>query len=118
MSQLNWFWIGIALTAPFAAGALVAFPFWRGAQPIFGNIVGSVVIFGAGVGFIMREHVELDRLVQGCLDRGTTCWPDPSPFTRYAIYAFIALFEVMVLFTVSIRVESARRRQQYAPEWR
>lgn len=118
MTSLNWFWIAIALTVPGLAGALIAYPFWRTGQPIFGNIVGSVIVFGTAIGLIMREHVELDRVVQACIERGVTCWPEPSPFTRYAIYAFIALFQVMALFTISIRVDQSRRRQPYAPEWR
>jgi hypothetical protein len=118
VTGLNWFWIALALMLPLPAAVLVAFPFWRTSQPIFGNIVGSVVIFGTAIALIMREHVELDRVVQGCLDRGVTCWPEPSAFSRFAIYAFMALFEVMVLFTVSVRVESRRRRRGYDPEWR
>ena len=46
------------------------------------------------------------------------CWPDPSAFARYAIYAFIALFEVIMLFSVSLKVETKVRRRGYAPEWR
>jgi hypothetical protein len=34
------------------------------------------------------------------------------------IYAFIGLFQVIVLFTVSVQVESALRRRRYDPEWR
>lgn len=37
---------------------------------------------------------------------------------RYAVYAFIALFEVMILFSVSLKVEGRIRRRGYAPEWR
>jgi hypothetical protein len=118
VTGLNWFWIVIALVVPPIAGGGVAYPIWRMGQPIFGNIVGSGVIFAAAVGLIMREHVELDRLVRNCLDQATTCWPDPSAFTRFAIYAFIGLFQVIVLFTVSVRVETALRRRHYDPEWR
>ena len=118
MAELNWFWIALALTLPLLAGGLLAFPFWRMSQPIFGNIAGSVVIFAAAIGLIMREHVELDSVVQRCLDQGTTCWPEPSAFTRFAIYAFIALFQVIVLFSVSVRVEAKLRRRGYDPEWR
>jgi hypothetical protein len=118
VSGLDWLWIALALIVPPVAAVLVAFPFWRMGQPIFGNIVGSVVIFGAAIAFIMREHVKLDRVVQACLDRGVTCWPDPSAFTRFAIYAFIGLFEVIVLFSLSVRVEAQLRRRGYDPEWR
>jgi hypothetical protein len=116
--QLNWPYIALAMTAPPLIGGLLAFPFWRMGQPIFGNIVGSIVIFGAAIALIMREHVELDAIVQRCLAQGATCWPEPSAFTRFAIYAFIGLFEVIVLFTLSIRVDMKFRRRLYAPEWK
>ena len=54
----------------------------------------------------MREHAELDRVVQACIEQGTTCWPTPSAFTRFALYAFIALAQVIALFTISVSVES------------
>ena len=62
--------------------------------------------------------VELDRLTRMCLDSGFVCWPEPSAFMRYAIYAFIALVEVFALFTLSLRVEQRIRNRDYAPEWR
>jgi hypothetical protein len=116
--ELNWFWIAVALAAPTLLGGLVAFPVWLRGEPILGNLAGTTVIFGAAVALIMRERVELDRAAQACLDQGFVCWPDPAPFTRYAIYAFIALLEVIVLFLVSLRVEAKIRRRGYDPEWR
>lgn len=118
MNELSWSWIAVALTVPGIAGGLVALPIWLRGEPIFGNLAGTAVIFSAAVGFILRERLQLERLAQQCLDQGYTCWPDPSAFTRYAIYAFIALFEVMVLFSVSLKVEEKVRRRGYAPEWR
>ncbi len=115
---MNWFWIGLALTVPPLLGGLIAVPFWRSGQPILGNLAGTVVIFGAALALMLREHVELDRVAQACLDQGYTCWPDPSAFTRFGIYAFIALFEVIGLFSLSLRVEAKLRRRGYAPEWR
>jgi hypothetical protein len=67
---------------------------------------------------IWREHVELDRIVQACLDAGHTCWPEPSAFTRFAIYAFIGLIQVFTVFMLSLRVEERIRLRQYSPEWR
>jgi hypothetical protein len=116
--ELSWFWIALALIVPTLAGGLVAFPFWLKGEPIFGNIAGTAVIFGGAVALIMRERVELDRLARGCLDQGFVCWPEPSAFTRFAIYAFIALFEVIALFSLSLRVETKIRRRRYDPEWR
>ena len=118
INELNWLWIAIALIAPMIVGLLVAWPIWLTAQPILGNIAGTIVIFGAAIGFIMREHAELDRIVSACIEHGTTCWPTPSAFTRFAVYAFIGLAQVIALFTISISVETRQRRRAYAPEWR
>jgi hypothetical protein len=82
------------------------------------NIAGSVAIFGAALLLIIRESVAIDQLTRVCLDAGRTCFPNPSGFTRYAIYAFIALFDVFALFTVSLSVEHRVRRRGYDPEWR
>ena len=108
----------MAMTVPGVVGGLVAWPIWLKGEPIFGNLAGTAVVFGSAVGLILRERVEIERLTLQCLDQGYTCWPDPSAFTRYAIYAFIALFEVMILFSVSLKVEEKVRRRGYAPEWR
>jgi hypothetical protein len=53
-----------------------------------------------------------------CIDAGYTCWPVPGAFVRYSIYAAIALIEVVVLFSWSLRVERQMRNRHYAPEWR
>jgi hypothetical protein len=115
---MSWFWIAVALTVPILFGGLIAFPVWLKGEPILGNLAGTAVIFGAAIALIMRERVELDRAAQACLEQGYVCWPDPAAFTRYAVYSFIALFEVMVLFSVSLRVEARIRRRGYDPEWR
>jgi hypothetical protein len=115
---LSWGWIAVMATASPLAGTLAAIPVWRARQMILGNIVGTLVIFGTAVALIMREHVVLDRATQACLDAGFTCWPVPSAFTRFAIYAFLGLIEVFGLFAVSLRVEQRIRDRDYAPEWR
>jgi hypothetical protein len=117
MNGLRWFWITVALTVPPVAGVLAAVPFWRTRQMTFGSIVGTAVIFGSAMGLILREYVELDHLVQECLDAGAVCWPEPSAFTRFAIYAFIGLVEVFGLFTMSLKMEERARRRNYAREW-
>lgn len=105
-------------TVPLVGGHAVAYPLWRKGQAIFGNIIGTGVMFTSAFALILREHTVLDRIVQRCLDAGVPCWPEPAPFTRYAIYAFIALAEVFILFSVSLRVEERIRNRDYAPEWR
>jgi hypothetical protein len=116
--QLNWYWIALELTATPALGALVAFPFWRKGGMIFGNIAGTVIILGSAFALIFREHFELDVIVQRCLEEGLVCWPEPSAFTRFAIYASIGMVEVFILFSVSLIVEKRLRDRDYAPEWR
>ena len=118
MDALSWDWIALELTAVPIAAALVAYPFWRKEQFVFGNIVATAVIFAAGIALILREHVELDRIVQACLESGNVCWPQPGAFTRFAVYAGIALLEVFLLFSTSLRVEHRMRSREYAPEWR
>ena len=118
MNQLNRHYIALALTVPPLVGLLVAFPYWWKGRMTFGNIVATGVVFASSIGLILREYVELDRIAQACIDDGTVCFPVPSAFTRFAIYAFIGLFEVIVLFSLSLFVEERARRRQYAPEWR
>ena len=104
-------------TAPPVVGLLVAYPCWKKRQPILGNLAGTAVIFGSALALILRESAELDGISRRCLDAGYYCFPSPSAFSRYAIYAFIALFEVIALFSVSLKVEARLRRRGYAPEW-
>jgi hypothetical protein len=115
---LNWYWISIMATAPLLAGLIVGYLFWRSGDSIFGNLAATGIIFTSAFGMIWREHLHIDRIVKDCLDAGNPCWPEPAPFTRYAIYAFIGLFEVFVVFWTSLRVEERIRNRDYAPEWR
>ncbi len=117
MTGLSWGWIVLAATVPPFVGFLLSVPFWRKGQAIFGSILGTAVIFASAIGLILREYAVLDRLTQACFDAGTVCFPDPSAFTRFAIYAFIALLEVFGLFTASLIVEERIRRRNYAREW-
>jgi hypothetical protein len=115
---LNWPWILLAVMLPLPIALLVAWPIWRSGQTVLGNLAGTGVLFGTAVVLMMREHAELVRIVQACIEQGITCWPTPSAFTRFALYAFVALAQVIVLFTISISVEDNRRRKRFAPQWR
>jgi hypothetical protein len=117
VNGLNWFWISIMATAPLAGALLVGWLLWRSRQITLGNVAGTGVIFGAAFGLIMREYVEIDRIVTACFDAGDVCFPTPSAFTRFAVYAFIGLVEVFILFAVSLRSEERVRRRGYAKEW-
>lgn len=118
MNGFNWYWIGWQLTAAPLLGFLLTLPFWRKAEMIFGNIMGSAAILVWALALIFREYVEIDRTVQACIDAGRTCWPEPSAFARFAAYASIGLGEVFVLFAVSLAVERRIRNRDYAVEWR
>ena len=118
MNELSWRWIALLVTLAPPLGLLVAYPFWRRRETVFGNLVGTAAIFATAMALIMRESVEITRVTQACLDAGYSCWPEPSAFTRYAIYAFVALIEVFVVFALSLRVENKIRDRDYAPEWR
>src|SRR5918993_398261 len=111
VTGLSWNWILFMGSVPLVVALIVGYPFWRRSEPIFGNIFGTGIIFSCAFGMIWREHVTIDHIVQQCLDQGTTCWPEPAAFTRFAIYAFIGLAEVFVLFMLSLRVEERARRR-------
>jgi hypothetical protein len=118
VNGLNWYWIIIQLAVPLVLGVLVSIPFWRKSDFIFGNVIGSGVILAWAIGLIFREYIEVDRAVQACLEAGTTCFPTPSAFARFAIHASIGLGEVFLLFTLSLPVERRILNRGYAAEWR
>jgi len=119
MPGLAWGWIALMLLGPLPAGALLALPVWRRRETILGNLLGTLVIFGAAFALIFRESAALDVARVDCFAAGfVTCWPIPSPFARYTIYAAIGLLEVVALFIISLIVEKRIRERDYAPEWR
>jgi len=119
MTDLSWTWIAVMAVVPLPAGVLVAAPVWRRREFILGNIAGTFVIFGVAFALIFRESAMLNVLRQQCFDAGgIICWPTPSAFARYAIYATIGLVEVVILHFVSLSAERRIRERDYAPEWR
>lgn len=119
VDQLNWVRIALMALAPLPVGVLVATPIWRKQETILGNLAGSGVIFGTAIVLILKESTELDAFTTSCLQAGfSDCFPTPSGFTRYGIYAFLGLAEVIALFLFSLRVERQIRDRGDAPEWR
>jgi hypothetical protein len=117
VTGLNWDWIALGLTVPPVLGLLAAIPLWRKDYYIFGNIAGTVLIFASALALIFREYVEIDIAMTACFAEDTICFPQPSAFTRFGIYAAIGLIEIFVLFALSLNVERRRRRRGYAREW-
>jgi hypothetical protein len=118
VNELNWQWIALGAAVPAVVSVLAAVPFWRKDQMILGNVAGTVVLLGAALGLILREHSEIDVATKACLDAGATCFPEPGAFTRFAIYASIGVLESALLFSLSLVIERRRRARDYAPEWR
>jgi hypothetical protein len=119
MNELSWDWLALMAALPLPVALLVAVPIWRRREPILGNLAGSAVILGTALAMISRESAALDRLRAACFNDGyAICWPTPSAFMRYAMYASIGLVEVIVLFVASLGVEKRIRERDYAPEWR
>ena len=117
-AHLNWEWIAVMMLAPLPVALLVAWPIWRVGQTVLGSLAATIVTFGMAIATIGREYSELQRVTSACIDANTTCWPTPSAFTRFAIYAGIGLCQVFVVFQLGLMYESRRRSQAYAPEWR
>jgi hypothetical protein len=118
MNHLNWRYIVFASVVPPLAGLIVAFPFWRKRRMTLGNIFATALIFATSIGLILREYAEIDKITTECLDNGIPCFPVPSAFTRFAIYAFIGLLQVIAFFSLSLVVDERIRRRDYSPEWR
>lgn len=118
MHGLNWGWIALLAAAPPVVAIGVAWVGWRDQQIVLGNLAGTFVIFASAFATIMRERIEIDRYMQACADSAFACIVEPPPFTRFAVYAFVALVEVFAVFLWSLRVERHQRNRQYAPEWR
>lgn len=118
MTELNWHWIALGIAVPPVVGLTCAWPLWRKEQMIFGNIFATTIIFAASLALIFREYVDIDKMTQACIDQGTYCFPQPSAFARFAIYAAIGLLEIFAVFYLSLKVEARMRRRYYSPEWR
>lgn len=116
---MNWYWIGVAATAPLIAALIVAYPLWRRGQSTFGSTAASMLVFVTGSLMIAREYAELERLTEQCVaETGFECVFDPSPFSRFAVYAGIALLQAFAVFLIGIKADERKRSRDYAPEWR
>jgi hypothetical protein len=117
MNDFNWASIAMVLAA-LPVGVVAARPLWRRKEAMLGNLAGTIVIFGTAVVLILKESAESDAATAVCLDAGLADCFQSGSFTRYGIYAFIGLAEVIALFLISIAAERRIRERDVAPEWR
>ena len=121
MPGLHWDYVVLLAIGPPLAAWLIASLVWRLGEMILGNIAGTIIIFGSALILMFLEYSELNRLTNACLATASAddmCFPVPSAFARYSIYACIALAQVFGLFLWSLRVEQRIRNRDVAPEWR
>lgn len=86
---------------------------------MLGSTAAASVIFMCGAALIGREYTELERLSEACIEAtGYECIFEPSAFTRFAIYAGIALVEVFVIFDAGMRADQRAYRRQFPSEWK
>jgi hypothetical protein len=111
-------WILIAITAPLVIALLVAFLVWLAGAYMTGNIIGTGIVMACTLGLILREYLEIQRETARCVEAGIACAFVPEPFTRFAIYGFIAMCQIAVLFAVSLSLEERLRNRSFAREWR
>jgi hypothetical protein len=114
---LSWYWIALQATAPVPVAFFVAWMFWRVSNFMIGNVVGSALVFATTLAAIGREYFALQALLRKCIADEIACPVRPDAFTRFAIYAFIGMFQIAALFAVSLHLEERARRRLFSPEW-
>jgi hypothetical protein len=117
VDTMSWYSIAAALVLPLAVGILVAWPFWGRSRDSLGSGVGAVLILAFAIGFIGLEYTHLQRFSGECLAVEQACRFQPEPFTRFCIYAFIAMTQVGTLFAISRAVEHRVENAGFSPEW-
>jgi hypothetical protein len=123
LTSLDWRWVAVGLTVPTLVGMLIAFAVWRwGKNPTIGAILGALPIFIATVALIGREFIAIQRFYGEChalLEKHIVCRDlSPDDFTRFAIYCFIGMVEVFVLFYMSAVIDGHKREAEFALPWR
>ena len=103
---------------PIAAGFLAALLFWSTRHGMMGNIVGSGFVLAGAVMAIYREAATMMATRSECARLQTPCRFTPDDFTRHAIYAGIAFFQIFLLFMIGLFFEERQRRRQRAKAWR
>lgn len=74
-----------------------------------GTIVGSGVVFACALLFIGREYTEYEQIRAWCVVREIACRFSPGLVNRCAIYGFIGMVQVFLLFLIGLGVEERLR---------
>jgi RsiW-degrading membrane proteinase PrsW (M82 family) len=116
---VSWDLLAVASVLPLVVALAVAWPFWKRNKVIAGNTAGLAAIFLSCLLLGGAEYVEAIRFRYWCEGTATGCKPsNPSDFVRMALFGFIAMFQAMVLYTVSALRERRAERSQYEARWR
>jgi hypothetical protein len=116
---INWWLLGAAAVLPPVVAAPASLFFWRKGWTLFGNATGLSVIFVACLCFGCMEYVEAVRYRYGCEAAALPCPPShPSDFVRLSLFAYLAMFQAMLLFIVSATVERRLKQRETEPMWR
>jgi len=111
-AKLNLVYVAVAAVLPIVTGILIAWPLWRmRVRDEMGTIAGAGVVLLFAVFFIAREFGEVQGTLARCIADGRLCRFTPEPFTRYAIYAGLAMLQVFLLFVLGLNVEERLRRR-------
>ena len=109
--RLSFAMVASAAAIPLTLAVLAAWPLWkRHVRDEMGSILGAFIAFACAIGFIAREFGQVLRTSKRCVELGVICRFEPSDFTRYAIFAGIAMAQVFVLFLVGASIEARHRR--------
>jgi hypothetical protein len=115
---LMWWWIVQSALVPLPLAFPAAWFLWRFASTTIGNVVGCALLFATTVAAIGREYFALQALTRRCIEQDIPCPITPDAFTRFAIYAFIGMFQIAALYIVGLWREERARRRTFSPEWR
>ena len=72
---------------------------------------GAFVVFACALGLVGRDYIEMEGILRRCVALEIGCRFYPGDFTRYAIYAGIAMVQTFVLFMTGLKIEERRRRR-------
>ena len=112
-------WLTASAGVPFVVALAVAWPLWhRPSRDPVGSVVGAGIVLAFAVAFVGREYIHVERATRQCLALEVSCRFIPEPYTRFFLYAGIAMAQTFALFLIGARIEDKRRESDVAVQWR